>query len=219
MRIPERYREERGPAWQPAARVGYGERSALLIVDMIKAITDPKGPLARDLAREITAINQLLEVARRIRLPVIFSTSMYDPALQEAGIWTRKASGVLRHLIEGTEWVEVDERLGRQPDEMLLVKKYSSCFFGTDLVSRLVSRKIDTVIVVGTRTSTCIRATVVDACSYGFHVIVVQDAVVDPSEFAHYANLIDIDARYADVVELDEALSYLGSLELQTVPS
>ncbi len=112
-------------------------------------------------------------------------------------------------LMEGNEWVELDERLGRRENEMLLVKKYASCFFGTDLAARLISRGVDTVILLGCTTSGCIRATAVDACSYGFHTVVVEEGVGDRAELPHLASLFDIDNKYGDVVSLEDASAYL----------
>jgi maleamate amidohydrolase len=189
-------------------RVGFGARPAVLVVDLVRGFTDPRSPLAGDLEPQIEATNTLLGVARRGDVPVLFSTVAYDAGLQDAGVWIRKIPS--NHLlVEGSEWVEVDERLGRRDSEGVLVKKYASCFFGTDLASRLMSRRIDTLLVTGCTTSGCVRATVVDACSYGFHTIVVEEAVGDRAELPHQASLFDMDAKYGDVVTLDDATAYL----------
>jgi maleamate amidohydrolase len=189
-------------------RVGFGARPAVLVVDLVRGFTDPRSPLAGDLDPQIAATNTLLGVARRGDVPVLFSTVAYDAGLQDAGVWIRKIPS--NHLlVEGSEWVEVDERLGRRASEGVLVKKYASCFFGTDLASRLMSRRIDTLLVTGCTTSGCVRATVVDACSYGFHTIVVEEAVGDRAELPHQASLFDMDAKYGDVVTLDDATAYL----------
>jgi maleamate amidohydrolase len=210
MKVPEQYREtfdfyvKKGFA----ARVGFGERPALLVVDMIRGFTDLRSPLASNLDSQMDAIRVLLEHARRSEIPIIFSTVAYDMDLQEAGIWIRKIPSN-SWLVEGSEWVELDERLERRGREMLLVKKYASCFFGTDLAARLVSRRVDTLLISGCTTSGCVRASAVDACSLGLHTIVVQEAVGDRAELPHIANLFDIDAKYGDVVELQEAVEYL----------
>jgi maleamate amidohydrolase len=190
-------------------RVGFGERPALLAIDLITGFTDLRSPLAGALDSQLEATNALLEPARRAAIPVIFSTVAYDAELQEAGLWIRKipSNG---WLVEGSEWVEVDKRLDQRANETTLVKKYASCFFGTDLAARLVSRRIDTLIIAGCTTSGCVRATAVDACSYGFHTIVVEEAVGDRAALPHAASLFDIDAKYGDVVALDEALAYLN---------
>jgi maleamate amidohydrolase len=192
-------------------RVGFGERPALLAVDFITGFTDLRSPLAGDLDSQLAATNALLEPARAAGIPVIFSTVAYDAELQEAGIWVRKIPAN-SWLVEGSEWVEVDARLNQRPNETTLVKKYASCFFGTDLAARLVSRRVDTLIITGCTTSGCVRATAVDACSYGFHTIVVEEAVGDRAALPHAASLFDIDAKYGDVVGLDETLSYLQGL-------
>lgn len=189
-------------------RVGFGSRPALLVVDMIRGFTDARSPLAGDLDEQLKATQELLEKARGAGVPIIFSTVAYDTDLQEAGKWIQKIPSN-SWLVEGSEWVELDDRLDRQNNEMLLVKKYASCFFGTDLAARLVSKGIDTLILVGCTTSGCIRATAVDSCSYGFHTIVVEEGVGDRAELPHLASLFDIDNKYGDVVGLDEANAYL----------
>ena len=94
---------------------------------------------------------------------------------------------------------------------MVVWKKYPSAFFATDLTSRLVAQRVDTVVIAGASTSGCIRATAVDACSSGFRTIVVREAVADRSPLPHVANLFDIEMKYGDVVGLAEALEYLES--------
>jgi nicotinamidase-related amidase len=92
-----------------------------------------------------------------------------------------------------------------------LVKKYASCFFGTDLVSRLLVRQVDTLIITGCTTSGCVRASAVDACQIGFRPMVVREAVGDRSQAAHEQSLFDLNAKYADVVSLEETLNYLSA--------
>ena len=213
MKLPEQYRETFDFYVRKgfAARVGFGARPALLVIDIIRAFTDLRSPLASNLDDQIAAIRSMLAAARERNIPVIFSTVAYDADLQEAGIWIRKIPSN-SWLVEGSEWVELDARLDRRPREMLLVKKYASCFFGTDLAARLVSRQVDTLLITGCTTSGCVRATAVDACSLGLHTIVVQEAVGDRAELPHIANLFDIDAKYGDVVDLQDALGYLERL-------
>ncbi|SDY69322.1 Nicotinamidase-related amidase [Modestobacter sp. DSM 44400] len=194
-------------------RVGFGQRPAILVVDLITGFTDLRSPLAGELDSQLAATNALLEPARAADIPVIFSTVAYDAELQEAGIWIRKIPAN-SWLVEGSEWVQVDGRLAQRAHETTLVKKYASCFFGTDLAARLVSRRVDTLIITGCTTSGCVRATAVDACSYGFHTIVVEDAVGDRAALPHAASLFDIDAKYGDVVGLTDALDYLTSLPM-----
>ena len=192
-------------------RVGFGTRPAVIVVDLITGFTDARSPLAGHLDPQLEATRTLLGLARSHGVPVIFTTVAYDTDLQEAGLWIRKIPSN-NWLVEGSEWIELDTRLERRPGEMLLVKKYASCFFGTDLVARLQSRRVDTILLAGCTTSGCVRATAVDACSYGFHTIVVEQAVGDRAELPHLASLFDIDAKYGDVVSLEEAGGYLDGL-------
>jgi maleamate amidohydrolase len=194
-------------------RIGFGERPALLVIDLIHGFTDPAMPLGAPLDGEVAATLRLLEAARACQVPVVFSTVVYeDDDLADAGIWALKQSGI-RTLRAGTDAVEVDHRLAPQPGEAILAKKYASCFFGTDLVPRLLSRRVDTLLITGCTTSGCVRASAVDACQTGFRPMVVREAVGDRSAAAHTQSLFDLDAKYADVVGLDQTLAYLDRLD------
>jgi maleamate amidohydrolase len=102
--------------------------------------------------------------------------------------------------------------VGYQEGECVILKKYASAFFGTDLVSRLNVRRIDTLILTGCTTSGSVRASAVDGMQYGFRVMVVKEAVGDRAQAAHRQSLADLDARYADVVSASETLEYLALL-------
>jgi nicotinamidase-related amidase len=195
-----------------AGRMGFGSRPAVLAVDLIRGFTDERCPLASDLDREVLNTRRILDAARAAGAVVVLSTSYYDAALEEAGVWSLKVPSS-EWLIEGSEWVQVDERLERAPGDMLLVKKYASCFFGTDLISRLVSRGVDTLIITGCTTSGCVRASAVDACSLGLRTIVVEDAVGDRAPLSHLTCLFDIDAKYGDVTTTDAVIEYLESVQ------
>lgn len=190
-------------------RIGFGDRPALIVIDILNAFTNPDMPLGANLDQEIEAVLPLLDVARSKKLPVLFSTVQYDADdLKDAGIWALKQKGIVT-LRSGTPGVEVDARMKFRRGETLIVKKYASCFFGTDLVPRLLAHGVDTLILTGCTTSGCVRATAVDACQMGFRPMVVREAVGDRSEAAHKQSLFDLDAKYADVVSLNETLSYL----------
>jgi maleamate amidohydrolase len=193
-------------------RIGFGERPALIIIDMVKAFTDATQLLGANLDKELAAIAPLLEAAHTRGVPVIFSTVRYDDSdLRDAGIWASKMKGVVTLKAEGNGW-EVDPRLDFRKTDTLLFKKYASCFFGTDLVPRLLAHRVDTLLITGCTTSGCVRATAVDACQNGFRPIVVREAVGDRSAAAHAQSLFDLDAKYADVVGLDETLGYVQKL-------
>jgi nicotinamidase-related amidase len=193
-------------------KIGFGERPALIIIDMLKGFTDSTMPLGANLDMQIEAQKPLLKIAHERDIPVIFSTVMYEEAeAKDAGLWGIKMKGSLT-LTAGSESVKIDPRVGMQPKDILLVKKYASCFFGTDLVPRLNSRRVDTLIITGCTTSGCVRATAVDAVQNGFRPMVVREAVGDRSVAAHEQSLFDLNAKYADVVSLDETLQYLKTV-------
>ena len=192
-------------------KLGFGQRPALLIVDMAKAFTNPAMTLGSNLDSQIEAIQALLRAAHDRDVPVIFSTVSYeDENLKDAGVFGMKQKGSST-LRAGTEGVQIDSRLEFRKSDSLLVKKYASCFFGTDLVSRLLVRQVDTLIITGCTTSGCVRASAVDACQIGFRPMVVREAVGDRSQAAHEQSLFDLNAKYADVVSLDETLNYLNA--------
>jgi nicotinamidase-related amidase len=190
-------------------KMGFGKYPALLIIDIIKAFTDAARPLGANLDSQIAATQKLLAVAHERNLPVIFSSVRYDEAdTRDAGIWRLKQKGVV-DLAADTDGHEVDPRLDFQDGDSLLMKKYASCFFGTDLVPRLTCRGIDTLIITGCTTSGCVRATAVDAVQNGFRPMIVEEAVGDRAKTAHEQSLFDLNAKYGDVVSLDETLNYL----------
>jgi nicotinamidase-related amidase len=131
--------------------------------------------------------------------------------MSDAGVWFEKFPS-LDNLREGNRDVELDGRLGRLPNERLVVKKYASAFFGTALASELIALGVDTLIVTGATTSGCVRATVVDALQNGFRAIVPEECVGDRAEAPHRSNLFDMGSKYADVMPVEEVLGKIREL-------
>ena len=145
-------------------KMGFGERPALIVIDMLKGFTDTAMPLGANLDKEIEAQKPLLDVAHARNIPVIFSTVIYnDHDLKDAGLWAIKMKGTL-------------------------------------------------TLITGCTTSGCVRATAVDAVQSGFRPMVVREAVGDRSAAAHEQSLFDLNAKYADVVGLDETLQYMKTV-------
>ena len=192
-------------------RQGAGARSAVVVVDFIEGFTNAESKLACDADSAVAATRELLDAARESGAPVLFTTVAYeDDDLDRAANFIAKAPA-LATLRPGSPWIEVDARLGRKPDEPVLVKLFASAFFGTTLDERLREAGCDTVIVTGASTSGCVRATAVDALQYGYRVLVPRDAVADRAADAHNGSLLDIDAKYGDVVSVAEAVSAVSS--------
>jgi len=185
-----------------------GSRPAVLVVDFSRGFTDPESTMGSDLTEEVGATNRLLAAARARGIPVIFTTIGFEANLKDGSLWLQKAPG-LAELQVGGKWVEIDPRLERREDEVVILKKGASAFFGTNLPSVLVSENVDTLVLCGATTSGCIRATAVDLLQYGYPTLVPRECVGDRARAPHEANLVDIQAKYADVVSVEDALSYL----------
>jgi nicotinamidase-related amidase len=188
--------------------VTMGSRPAVLVVDFSCGFTDPECALGSDLTLQVEATSRLLDAAREKGLPVIFTTIGFEPSLKDGGLWLQKVPS-LGDLQLGGHWVEIDPRLAPRPDETMIVKKGASAFFGTNLAAILISQGIDSIILCGATTSGCIRASAIDLLQYGYPTLVPRECVGDRAQAPHDANLFDIQAKYADVVSLDEALAYL----------
>jgi nicotinamidase-related amidase len=207
MALVDAYYNERG-IFQ--GRFGFGERPALIVIDMAYGWTDPAyagGSARLDVA--IAAIRDLLSVARSKGVPVIYTTSPYteEPAFKSAADyspnfrkWDRRAC-------------TIDERVQPLAGDYVVYKEHASAFAGTPLVGLLVKHGVDTLLITGCSTSACVRATATDAKSHHLKPIIVREAVQDRCELLHEFTLLDIQSRFADVVSVDEALEYLQTLE------
>ena len=198
--------------------VTLGENPAVLVVDFSRGFTDPECTMGSDLTQEVEATNHLLTVAREREIPIIFTTIGFEPNLKDGSLWLEKAPG-LGDLIVGGKWVEIDPRLERREEETVILKKGASAFFGTNLPSVLVSQGVDTIVLCGATTSGCIRATAIDLLQNGYPTLVPRECVGDRAQGPHDANLVDIQAKYADVVPIDAVLSYLESVKEQAASS
>lgn len=188
--------------------VGLGERPALLVVDLINAFTDPSTGLGSEVGDVLDQTERLLAAFREHDLPRYFTTVAYQDSYGDAGRFVEKVPA-LKELREGTEAVEVDDQLAPTGDERVILKKYASAFYGTDLETELTTHRVDTLVLAGVTTSGCIRATAVDSLQHGYRTIVPADAVGDREEGPHRANLYDINAKYGDVVTTSDVLEYL----------
>jgi nicotinamidase-related amidase len=193
-------------------RQGAGESPAVVVVDFIEGFTNPESALACDADSAVAATRRLLDVARAADVPVIFTTVCYsDEDLEQAAMFIAKAPA-LATLRPGSPWVAVDARLAAAAAERVLVKLFASAFFGTPLDAMLREAGCDTVIVTGASTSGCVRATAVDALQYGYRVLVPREGVADRAVDAHNGSLLDIDAKYGDVVSIDEAIAAVAAI-------
>ena len=196
-------------------KMGFGKRPAIAAIDFSYSFTDPSDGIfsgGRDYSPEVDACAKILEAARAKKVPVVFTTVAYSEP-EEVGLWLLK-NDLFRLCMVGSQQVDIDARLNRQPDEALLVKQYASGFFGTHLASYLTARNVDTLIITGVTTCGCVRATAVDTLQHGFRPIVVRDAVGDRAQGPHEASLFDIESKYGDVEDSETVIKYLNNLSL-----
>ncbi len=209
------------------ARQGYGKRPAVLVVDVNYFFCgDKREPILESVKRwrascgeeawdGVAAIQKLLSAARGRGLPVIYTTGSRRADNWDAGSWVWKnPRGVERPRTEGTglDGNTIVKEIAPQPEDIVIAKHKPSAFYGTPLQGFLVQLGADSLIVTGTTTSGCVRASVVDGFSNNYRVTVVEEGCFDRSEASHALSLCDMHAKYADVVKLDEALKYVRSL-------
>ncbi|MBT5455138.1 MAG: isochorismatase family protein [Rhodospirillaceae bacterium] len=194
------------------ARMGFGKKPALLIIDFINAFNDPDAFGGGNIQEAIDNTEKLLAVARHLDLPIAFTTHVYAEDGSEDGLFNLKMPNLRGGLARGSKATEIVDQLEPRPGERVLEKHYPSAFFSTDLAGWLAQRQVDTAIVAGCTTSGCVRATVVDAMGEGFRPMVPRECVGDRAEGPHEANLFDMDQKYGDVMSLDDIIAELETL-------
>jgi maleamate amidohydrolase len=206
---------------------GYGGRGApgvspaVLVIDVTYGFIGREPlPLLESIARypnscgeagwrAMSQISRLLDVARAQEVPIYYTAGVTDYAVQHAGRWREKHPKTLKQPDDAQV---IPEPIAPQVGDVVIRKTKPSVFHGTPLLSSLIDRRVDTVVVTGCTTSGCVRATVVDAFSSGYATLVVEDGVFDRGALSHAVNLFDMDQKYADVIETEHALAYLESI-------
>ena len=196
---------------------GYGRRPAVIVIDLALCWTDARYAMGSDLDSVVESTVRVLDGARAAGVPIFFTTVTTGPDDPPAPAQAKHEASLV-DTIPGSPAVELDPRLGRRPDEKLIVKKYASCFKGTDLMEMLATVGADTVIVTGCSTSHCVYATCRDACS-GFYVVVPREAVGERCELLHEVALFDINLDIGDVVPTEDVLAYLARTAREAQPA
>jgi maleamate amidohydrolase len=189
--------------------LAFGAHPALIVIDVVRAYLDPASPLhAPTFVAALPIIARLVEAARARRVPVIFTNVVYQQGGTDGGLFYRKVPA-LRVFDAGSALGAFPADLGPAPGEVVVTKQYASAFFGTSLASTLHAMGVDTVIMCGYSTSGCVRASALDALQSGFRPFVASDACADRTPAPHKANLFDLQAKYAEVVETDAIIALL----------
>jgi nicotinamidase-related amidase len=196
------------------ARFGFGEKLAIINVDPQKSYTRPdlfpKTGYVTD-PDQLHHINEISKIARARGLPVVWTRVAYMENAADAGVWGTRTDtpDSLQNIKYGSDRAAFDERVEIEPGDVVYTKRMPSAFFETPLASFLTWHKVDTLVITGGSTSGCIRATAVDSLSHGYRTIVPMECVADKHESYHFANLTDLQLKYADVVEVKEVYDWL----------
>jgi maleamate amidohydrolase len=206
-------------------RAGLGERPVLMVIDVnYNFVGDRPEPILDSIKRwryscgergwrGVAAIRQVLDKARALRLPVLYTSSPRRPDGFDLGVWNLKSTRASDEVdVQGHLGNEIVAEVAPRDEDIFIEKKKPSAFFGTPLASYLVQLQADTIILTGTTTSGCVRASAIDAISYNFRVGIPEPCVWDRGELTHKVNLFDLQQKYCDVLELDEVLAYLEKL-------
>ncbi|HUS54008.1 MAG TPA: isochorismatase family protein [Thermohalobaculum sp.] len=201
-----------------------GQRPALLIIDVQyrtvgtlrkpywEAIKEYPTACGEDGWRAVDHIQPLLAEFRQRGLPVLYPHVAPKNADTDAGRLAEKVPAIMGIDVAGYRFVE---ELAPVKGDVLLPKKHPSAFFGTPLVSHLIDLGVDTLFVTGCTTSGCVRSSVADAFAYNFKVVVPEECVYDRSPTSHAVNLWDMNAKYADVMPVAEAIALLPNMQTE----
>jgi nicotinamidase-related amidase len=192
-----------------------GAKPALLLIDLYNLVFEGGPKPVREIVKEypkscgryahdaIKPIQELIALARAHRLPLIYSSSETREEVNPAGVYATK------HKFRGAkDAFKIRDDFKPEPGDLVIYKQRASVFFGTALIANLTRLGIDTLIVCGESTSGCVRASVIDAYSCGYHVVVVEECCFDRSLLSHKVNLFDMHHKYGDVMHLDEVKSH-----------
>jgi maleamate amidohydrolase len=209
------------------ARAGFGKRPALLVIDVNYAFCgDKREPIQQSIKRwrnscgeeawdGVAVIKKLAAASRAKGLPVIYTTGIRREDNWDSGSWSWKnnrSNESPRTTVSNLDGNEIVADIAPEPQDIVIKKQKPSGFFGTNLLSYLVLLGADSLLITGTTTSGCVRASVLDAFSNNYRCTVVEDGCFDRSQASHAINLCDMNAKYADVMKSDEVLTYIDGL-------
>ena len=189
--------------------LGFGKAPALILVDFVDAYFNKDSPLYAGVEDALSSALRIRDAVRIAGIPVIYTNVVYQKGGADGGVFYRKVPA-LEVFVAGNPLGRWPAGLEPAAGELVISKQYPSAFFDTSLAESLKAKDIDTLIITGVTTSGCIRATCVDAMSYGFIPIVVADACGDRHAAPHEANLFDMNAKYADVVDERTVIEHLA---------
>lgn len=202
-------------------RMGFGVKPAVVAIDCQRYMVGERGVSDQRYPSScgevgwaaVDRIADILAVARAVGAPVFLTRFALDARGVDVGVYARKRAFLQRPdwCLEGSEGAELLPEVGPKAGDIVFVKKKPSAFHGTPLLSYLIDRGVDTLVILGGATSNCVRATVFDSSSFNFRTIVPGDAVFDRLPISHAISLFDMDRQFADVTSADEVIAALAN--------
>lgn len=215
------------------AEAGFGKRPALLVIDVsYNFCGDRPEPILESIKRfhnscgeyaweSLPHIKMLIDKCHEKNIPVIYTTGTVREDGWDAGGWAWKNSRTDEDVTApktsgfNRDGNEIMDEIAPSPQDIVIYKHKPSAFSGTPLSGFLNDLGADSLLVTGTTTSGCVRASVIDAFSNNYRVSVVEEGCFDRSQASHAINLCDMHAKYADVVTTEDALAYVNGLDVE----
>ncbi len=188
-----------------------GRRPVLLLIDFARAYFEPSSPLYAGVEAVRATAARVHTAARAASVPCIFTRVEYSPDGHEGGVFYKKIAA-LKCFETGNPLGDFTPELAPLTHDTVLTKYYPSAFFATGLAETLNTMGVNTVVIAGLSTSGCVRASALDALCHGFVPLVVTDAVGDRDRRVHDANLFDLGAKTAELIDADRTIAYFSSL-------
>ncbi|MCC7106608.1 MAG: isochorismatase family protein [Chloroflexi bacterium] len=207
-----------------ASKGGLGDRPAVIVIDvMYHSVGDKPEPILDSVKKypascgdegwqAVYRIRELLERARAAGVPVIYVKGT-DKTAADFGRYADKMPGLTVRGSVGThDSRDIVEEIAPMPGDPIVRKPKSSAFFRTNLPELLEELGVDTLLIAGCTTSGCVRLTAADAFQHDIKTAVIEECVYDRGQASHAVNLWDMNAKYADVISLEDVTAYLARI-------
>lgn len=193
-------------------QIGFGKRPAIVVIDFQKGFTLPEAAAGGDMTEAVNTSVKIVKEARDKNIKVIYTRVGYNKDGSDLTAFGHKAT-ILREFTRDHWYYEFDDRLDIREEDICMEKHWPSPFFGTHLVQMLIAMHIDTLIICGCTTAGCVYAAAIDACSYGYRTMVVEDGVTDRAKETHEMFLWNMGQKYADIMSSEEVIQEIKKLE------
>src|SRR5438105_808375 len=189
-----------------------GKSPALLAIDLYNLVYEGGNRPVQEIFRDhpstcgeyawaaIEPCKRLFAAARKAGIPIFYTTVDRDVAVQAT---ERRVNRL------DSRAFEIRDDFAPQAGDRMIRKQRASAFYGTPLVSQLNQLGVRSLIVCGETTSGCVRASVVDAYSNGYHTVIAEECTYDRHLLSHKVNLFDLHHKYADVMHVEDVVQHL----------